>query len=178
MRGEKKFYPTIVFITGGSPPHARGKELTIFQLHLQCGITPACAGKSIKAISMTDTYQDHPRMRGEKAYLLFNSDSSLGSPPHARGKAILRIFSRIANRITPACAGKSSNYISGYPMGKDHPRMRGEKFRPPPHPQSASGSPPHARGKEFILIKFLPSIRITPACAGKSPFLSLSLSCQ
>ena len=71
--------------------------------------------------------------------------------------------------ITPACAGKRKN-ISMRRLGTgDHPRMRGEKHAELVPRLEARGSPPHARGKGFLVLskKFL--TRITPACAGKSP---------
>ena len=48
-------------------------------------------------------------MRGEKAAAAAFSGWSLGSPPHARGKAIATAYKEIAERITPACAGKSKS---------------------------------------------------------------------
>ena len=47
--------------------------------------------------------------------------------------------------------------------------MRGEKFNNFSIIFTFLGSPPHARGKAKENIPFDPDIRITPACAGKSP---------
>jgi len=111
-------------------------------------ITPACAGKSIKEKQNGIPLWDHPRMRGEKLRPIASSAAFLGSPPHARGKAVCLEAWPMMRRITPACAGKRSQAKSAKGMpgitpacaGKregayeknstyqDHPRMRGEKL--------------------------------------------------
>ena len=106
-------------------------------------------------------------MRGEKLLRLSVSASGLGSPPLARGKAIVSCKGFVAHRITPACAGKRQRqqHFSGAIW--DHPRLCGEKRLNILFTRSHEGSPPLVRGKAF-----LPPIgafyrRITPACAGK-----------
>ncbi len=107
-------------------------------------------------------------MRGEKKSLTQREDVKEGSPPHARGKGNAVFFDKPISRITPACAGKSRQWIIINRTVKDHPRMRGEKTTcPGPYLQS-KGSPPHARGKVFVLKGRRHGGRITPACAGKS----------
>ena len=107
-------------------------------------------------------------MRGEK-----DDGSALpweeqGSPPHARGKADPTGRFRLHEGITPACAGKRAAKLTASVAGRDHPRMRGEKFKGLSAKETAAGSPPHARGKAEILRPVSAQIRITPACAGKS----------
>ncbi len=46
-------------------------------------------------------------MRREKCPRIPHSDTALGSPPHAQGKALLNGGIKAETRITPACAGKS-----------------------------------------------------------------------
>ncbi len=49
----------------GSPPHVRGPlGYRLFRL-LQIGITPACAGTTIKDMAMKYVMGDHPRMCGD-----------------------------------------------------------------------------------------------------------------
>ena len=50
----------------GSPPHGRGKDVLPVCFALECGITPAWAGKSVSAVSSARAGRDHPRMGGEK----------------------------------------------------------------------------------------------------------------
>ena len=49
-----------------------------------------------------------------------------GSPPRVRGKQSHDIGNLSTKRITPACAGKTDNYIEEYVKAKDHPRVCGE----------------------------------------------------
>ena len=46
--------------------------------------------------------------------------------------------------------------------------MRGEKYSRHLHLRRKLGSPPHARGKGFTVLKGIAANGITPACAGKS----------
>ena len=71
----------------GSPPHGRGKVKTSRLLTVAIRITPAWAGKRLPFSSLPHTYWDHPRMGGEKLHLRMPFSTSLGSPPHGRGKA-------------------------------------------------------------------------------------------
>ena len=168
MRGEK----TLASVSGGSwlgsPPHARGKELSIGLYSKFIGITPACAGKSaIHYICSMDT-KDHPRMRGEKLIRSNNQSTTWGSPPHARGKGLALVQAGHIVGITPACAGKSVHILRLLETGGDHPRMRGEKRPSSGRCRRSWGSPPHARGKVELEMMCNYDLGITPACAGKS----------
>ena len=88
-----------------------------------------------------------------------------------RGKVYWKILNRKAIRITPACAGKSY-FEDGYSnIGKDHPRVCGEKFLTLQQSTWQRGSPPRVRGKVWALFPLQASLRITPACAGKRAYL-------
>ena len=107
-------------------------------------------------------------MRGEKLVPGRLWEGKLGSPPLARGKAAYNNFFRSPKGITPACAGKSVEIAFIYPVRRDHPRLRGEKFVIETAEFLLYGSPPLARGK-VLRPEFLPlKAGITPACAGKS----------
>ena len=71
-------------------------------------------------------------MRGEKPTSSAVTPHPIGSPPHARGKAMANEFLSIKNRITPACAGKSLRSDIVPANIWDHPRMRGEKTKKDP----------------------------------------------
>src|SRR5690606_21837346 len=71
-----------------------------------------------------------------------------GSPPRARGAHLLQIPARAGGRITPACAGSTSQSLIHPRPGTDHPRVRGE------HVESCG--------------VICPQTRITPACAGST----------
>ena len=145
------------------------------QMSQTSGSPPACAGKSWRHDRDTDASRDHPRLCGEKSTSRPASLSFVGSPPLVRGKAIRRLGKRAGSRITPACAGKSDRKILSPRQKKDHPRLRGEKLSLFLRLHFGSGSPPLARGKGSCRAwrRFCPGI--TPACAGKSEFVGMSL---
>ena len=87
MRGEKNGASSNPASAGGSPPHARGKDIRVVLEFIAVGITPACAGKRGLYKSSNADYKDHPRMRGEKLTARTAMARTRGSPPHARGKA-------------------------------------------------------------------------------------------
>ena len=126
----------------------RGKERRSAGTWRQRGITPAYAGKS--------------RVR--------RSDSSLsqGSPPRMRGKGMPPISGCHRLRITPAYAGKSQNMVFTGVLGRDHPRVCGEKPNWEWNAKVWLGSPPRMRGKEKVGEVNTYEKRITPAYAGKS----------
>ena len=110
-------------------------------------------------------------MGGEKFLPLFTSKTSLGSPPHGRGKVISPSAKSACNGITPAWAGKSTIIVISRAWNEDHPRMGGEKLFRFHHQRKCSGSPPHGRGKVVYLSVSIFLARITPAWAGKSPMI-------
>ena len=167
MRGEKRSLVSLSAFLYGSPPHARGKVPLKTCNRELAGITPACAGKSMRREDLERIEGDHPRMRGEKSTTTPTQERAPGSPPHARGKVLLSGSARCGGGITPACAGKSIDEAHHAVTDGDHPRMRGEKLsflQPCP---SSGGSPPHARGKGAVPPFGKQHGGITPACAGK-----------
>ena len=85
-------------------------------------------------------------MRGEYPALVLSCCCRLGSPPLARGIHWRCFLYGIIDRITPACAGNTSQCSKVKFRSWDHPRLRGEySFLSTLHCTSA-GSPPLARG--------------------------------
>ena len=129
MCGEKSAASTCPICARGSPPHVRGKVKENQTLWYEDRITPACAGKSYIRLALLHPTWDHPRMCGEKQLVAELPKTSLGSPPHVRGKVdLVAVFiSRFG--ITPACAGKSVIWENVPGAFRDHPRMCGEKTK-------------------------------------------------
>ena len=94
-------------------------------------------------------------MCGENLNEITDINPIPGSPPHVRGKPMLKMQSRKLIGITPACAGKTLTCFFCIVY-------RG-------------GSPPHVRGKPMLVIGCGHPIRITPACAGKTQLSYLSV---
>ena len=115
------------------------------------------------------TTRDHPRVCGEN--LQYNGTIPLdkGSPPRVRGKQTLHPLQSHPQRITPACAGKTGSVISFNESRKDHPRVCGENVHRSAGLLRDSGSPPRVRGKPATYNSNQIRMRITPACAGKTP---------
>ena len=98
----------------GSPPRMRGKEIFTGALPSIGRITPAYAGKRPSIGMVTGSFEDHPRVCGEKKPKNRTATTSAGSPPRMRGKDGSRPTLVKVEGITPAYAG-------------DHPRVCGEK---------------------------------------------------
>ena len=75
-----------MFVPLGSPPRVRGKVHDKAGIKLHRRITPACAGKRIKCHLFRQSFQDHPRVCGEKKRLTAGKTAGTGSPPRVRGK--------------------------------------------------------------------------------------------
>ena len=154
----------------GSPPRVRGKLNPPRSRILGWRITPACAGKTNFCQSVPGKEQDHPRVCGENQDFLPCSFLPLGSPPRVRGKRVRYGKRWPRYRITPACAGKTSQKFERPYGAWDHPRVCGEN--PPRWMQRTlnSGSPPRVRGKQPLPQSAWHYQRITPACAGKTDY--------
>ena len=170
--GEKLHFFAVLLRVKGSPPRMRGKACFAKSAVRFSGITPAHAGKSHKAANQDDFVQDHPRACGEKRACPRLQNIKKGSPPRMRGKVCRKLGSLTNQGITPAHAGKSQIDEIDHITSQDHPRACGEKSIMRSFICGSSGSPPRMRGKEGEIAKALPSVRITPAHAGKSDRLT------
>ena len=110
-------------------------------------ITPACAGKRHTWFVLTTLSEDHPRVCGEKRFVLVYKKSHKGSPPRVRGKVGCQLSGTAYQGITPACAGKRNFGRSIRAPVKDHPRVCGEKLGYGTDRKWKRGSPPRVRGK-------------------------------
>ena len=105
----------------------RGKEPLAAWVLKSLGITPAYAGKSGSLTLRIASNRDHPRVCGEKLYIMFMVAQKSGSPPRMRGKAL--------------------DTLRSSPFTRDHPRVCGEKYQIKERRVGAEGSPPRMRGK-------------------------------
>ena len=125
----------------------RGKHYLFILFYRDPGITPAGAGKTLSSITIMRGNKDHPRRCGENANALDNTKFPAGSPPQVRGKLDQICCKRVAQRITPAGAGKTTELSGILTFSKDHPRRCGENLAPSPNSKIQLGSPPQVRGK-------------------------------
>ena len=111
MCGEQPRVAAAEIVLSGSPPRVRG---TVHERGLSHGcvrITPACAGNRPCFTSRAAEKPDHPRVCGEQMRDIHTRCREEGSPPRVRGTATVQILCGPGYRITPACAGNSSQYL-------------------------------------------------------------------
>ena len=100
------YFATLV----GSPPRMRGKRIRYSTSRAMRRITPAHAGKTTPSRTRMAAISDHPRVCGENFPERQKSHSRRGSPPRVRGKHIVFNSANHLVGITPACAGKTSDF--------------------------------------------------------------------
>ena len=155
----------------GSPPLARGILDGAWKGLKTTGITPACAGNTIKKRHYPTALGDHPRLRGEYLSSMRGGYCQRGSPPLARGIRLLDLSEVNGQRITPACAGNTKDGLYIEHAGGDHPRLRGEYLEWQNTKLSNLGSPPLARGIPRLYIQ-------ARRCRRDHPRLRGEYSCQ
>ena len=138
---------SFLFTTIGSPPRMRGKVHRRRRQHAAPGITPAYAGKRPRNRNRGLSFEDHPRVCGEKI---------CKAPEEVE-----------YGRITPAYAGKSRFCSMLVQAMRDHPRVCGEKAAGCLDLSRPTGSPPRMRGKDKVIVDTELIDGITPAYAGK-----------
>ena len=109
-------------------------------------------------------------MCGEQSHTAVDKDCMVGSPPRVRGTVASLPCLPLKRRITPACAGNSFQSLLPRVKLEDHPRVCGEQRYRTHGKRAKSGSPPRVRGTAHAPTCLLSRGRITPACAGNSPF--------
>ena len=145
--GEKSIWAADAITSTGSPPRMRGKVHICSGLPSRRRITPAYAGKSVCALNVPFSPEDHPRVCGEKPRICHQLFGCLGSPPRMRGKGLCRTEPKLRKRITPAYAGKRFAELGWSESRRDHPRVCGEKRCLLWVTIWPAGSPPRMRGK-------------------------------
>jgi len=150
MRGEHKTKFETRMLYAGSPPHARGALGNQTFMRITDRITPACAGSTNSMSYKIVPVRDHPRMRGEHVGRGLPPLHGRGSPPHARGAQQTAEVVEGKKGITPACAGSTRLCLFPSSQTEDHPRMRGEHCTIQHTNNRARGSPPHARGAQWL----------------------------
>ena len=88
--GEKTGAPWRWLMVTGSPPHMRGKVSKYSAKPADYRITPAYAGKRHPHTALQGLVWDHPRICGEKDLCAQLEGAPPGSPPHMRGKGLVR----------------------------------------------------------------------------------------
>ena len=134
----------------------------------ECGLIPACAGKTEIIRTAFDFDRAHPRVCGENSVKGFYTWALSGSSPRVRGKLQIITRLRSARRLIPACAGKTrpGRTYSENPWA--HPRVCGENAKVRTVIIRGLGSSPRVRGKRPGSPPGGLHRRLIPACAGKT----------
>ena len=114
------------------------------------GNTPAYAGKTRgKAVSRPSRWK-HPRLRGEDQVFRSLSDFLKETPPLTRGRRAVAAIRMVADRNTPAYAGKTEGPTTECLGAGKHPRLRGEDRESTAARPSLSGNTPAYAGKTSV----------------------------
>ena len=150
----------------GSPPLAREPPNAAILQFTPPRITPARAGTTPLRHVSAIVKQDHPRSRGNHAFLAIWKTPVTGSPPLAREppKHTTKVLK--LDGITPARAGTTLSDSKPLTLEQDHPRSRGNHLSLRSYSRHNQGSPPLAREPLFPCVHRVVEVRITPARAG------------
>ena len=74
-------------------------------------ITPARAGKTVAKFVTTSLLRDHPRSCGKDKYFAELAQKPVGSPPLVRERPCVQMTPTRWDRITPARAGKTNEWV-------------------------------------------------------------------
>ena len=113
----------------GSSPRVRGKPSSPKNTSNASGLIPACAGKTLIDVLEVPTRRAHPRVCGENEDVDVNTTTAAGSSPRVRGKLLASTAKQLADRLIPACAGKTVRLVSIRITWRAHPRVCGENNR-------------------------------------------------
>ena len=168
IRGEHVDLGDTGIIRVGSSPHTRGAPWTNPTGSARSRIIPAYAGSTSRAYPSPPPCGDHPRIRGEHIVGARRELGIIGSSPHTRGALAEGGGFGVDCRIIPAYAGSTGQGALGGAVPGDHPRIRGEHWRPRRSRRFGRGSSPHTRGAHERRRRRPQRSGIIPAYAGST----------
>ena len=155
----------------GSSPRVRGEPRLVVDGEALARIIPACAGRTRPACSSGSPPADHPRVCGANVLECGQWADGAGSSPRVRGELKRTVFTRPPHRIIPACAGRTrTRTASTTAAGTDHPRVCGANGDGAGLEAGLVGSSPRVRGERTVSDGSDQTVRIIPACAGRTPY--------
>ncbi len=131
-------------------------------------IIPAFAGSTHDNCANADSYEDHPRVRGEHASVDASQQLTTGSSPRSRGARQPGVTRDDPVRIIPAFAGSTWTTTGLRLVWRDHPRVRGEHHTRVVRRPAGFGSSPRSRGAHCRAHLQYGDQRIIPAFAGST----------
>ena len=85
-----------------------------------------------------------------------------------RGKPERALLNMRLAGLIPACAGKTTTGFTLFMLRRAHPRVCGENLGTSTALAHTPGSSPRVRGKPVQLVFYAGTVRLIPACAGKT----------
>ena len=168
IRGERFLRPLLRQRDHGSSPHTRGTPHPDAKCRPPLRFIPAYAGNATTRLPVSRPRSVHPRIRGERQFVMTPVSTSIGSSPHTRGTRIRGANLDPHRRFIPACAGNAAVRAPRARRHPVHPRMRGERKLEFALISVITGSSPHARGTLIGEDGMPEVIRFIPACAGNA----------
>ncbi len=154
---------------GGTPPRRRGGRRQPVLGRLQQRNTPASAGRTPPRGHSRRRSPEHPRVGGEDIAPTGDITLNDGTPPRRRG-GLVRVFADdLADRNTPASAGRTARGSPGRSSTSEHPRVGGEDLVEAGNYARDCGTPPRRRGGRRLVRHGPDPRRNTPASAGRTP---------
>ena len=168
IRGERGFGKDAVFYAYGSSPHTRGTPHPDAKCRPPLRFIPAYAGNATTRLPVSRPRSVHPRIRGERQFVMTPVSTSIGSSPHTRGTLSSSRQSSHHCRFIPAYAGNAVSARMPFSMPTVHPRIRGERRIPMRNAGHLFGSSPHTRGTQQRDCPCRALDRFIPAYAGNA----------
>ena len=168
IRGERFLRPLLRQRDHGSSPHTRGTPHPDAKCRPPLRFIPAYAGNATTRLPVSRPRSVHPRIRGERQFVMTPVSTSIGSSPHTRGTRIRGANLDPHRRFIPACAGNAAVRAPRARRHPVHPRMRGERKLEFALISVITGSSPHARGTLRFRQPHACRQRFIPACAGNA----------
>ncbi len=130
----------------GTPPRRRGgRDVAARRAH-RVRNTPAAAGRTTPGQGSSTPLAEHPRGGGEDGVRTGGVPPLPGTPPRRRGGPELFRAGYVADRNTPAAAGRTLTQSTSTSARTEHPRGGGEDDLPVRIKAALAGTPPRRRG--------------------------------
>ncbi len=130
--------------------------------------TPTCVGKTFQIKLMYLFTWKHPHLRGEDLTQCQCNLLVVETPPPAWGRPTLCSCYVLRCGNTPTCVGKTGKRHGKYVVSKKHPHLRGEDSTEVMTGATFSETPPPAWGRHPSSKRYVPKLRNTPTCVGKT----------
>ena len=108
MCGERYEETGVRYMGAGSSPRVRGTLRPAAERRHQRRFIPACAGNAVKLARFLNGDPVHPRVCGERPFIIALAFMASGSSPRVRGTPLPDVFVPPQRRFIPACAGNAS----------------------------------------------------------------------